>query len=183
MSDDDPYLDDFDDFDERPRFDPDGEPPPVGEQLAFGEVMYPWRTPGPYDGPQPPMPRRPELLGDMEDAWWADVTAWTEWAIATFRLGKWFPPCWLRHSALVEEAQALWLVWCEAWMPGVAPVLPAQFLSYLAAALGRIETLWQIPCRADNHSEPAPLKPPQRLRPPTREWWSMPEFDPAAAVW
>ena len=83
--------------------------------------MYPWRTPYPYDGPQAPAPRRAELLGDLEDAWWADVTAWTEWAIATFRLSRWFPSCWLRHPALVEEAQALWLLWCEAWMPGTEP--------------------------------------------------------------
>ena len=171
--DDDEFLD---------QFEPDPRPD-TGEQLAFGEVMYPWRTPYPYDGPQAPAPRRAELLGDLEEAWWADVTAWTEWAIATFRLSRWFPSCWLRHPALVEEAQALWLLWCEAWMPGTEPAAPAQFLHNLSLALNRIETLWQIPCRPDSHSEPTPERETVRVRPLTRDWWSLEEFDPTATAW
>jgi len=163
------------------QFDPSR--PTAGEQLAFGEVMYPWRTPHPYDGPQAPAPRRAELLGDLEDAWWADVTAWTEWAIATFRLSRWFPACWLRHPALVEEAQALWLLWCEAWMTGVDPHAPTQFLHNLSLALHRIDTLWQIPCRPDSHTEPTPERPTTRVRPTTRNWWSLDEFDPTATTW
>ena len=174
MSGDDEFLD---------QFDPDGRPPVNGEQLEFGQVMYPWRTPAMYDGPQSPAPRRPELLGDLEDAWWADVTSWTEWAIGTFRLSRWFPQCWLRHSALVEETQALWLLWCAAWLPGTDPHGPTLFLSNLSLALQRIETLWQIPCRADSHTEPAPPRPPSRLRPATAEWWSLPEFDPTLQSW
>ena len=174
MSGDDEFLD---------QFDLGGRPPVNGEQWEFGKVMYPWRTPAPYDGPQSPAPRRPELLGDLEDAWWADVTSWTEWAIATFRLSRWFPQCWLRHSALVEEAQALWLLWCAAWLPGTDPHGPTHFLSNLSLALQRIETLWQIPCRADSHTEPAPPRPASRLRPVTAEWWSLPEFDPTLQSW
>lgn len=159
------------------------QPPDDGEQLRFGELNYPWRTPHPYDGPQAPAPRRPELLGDLEDAWWADVTAWTEWAIGTFRLARWFPACWLRHPALVEEAQSLWLVWCAAWLPGTDPHLPAQFLTQLAAALNRIETLWQIPCRPDSHTEPSPARRPVRVHPTTSEWWSLDTFDPSVPAW
>ena len=149
MNDDDEFLD---------QFEPDPRPD-TGEQLAFGEVMYPWRTPYPYDGPQAPAPRRAELLGDLEEAWWADVTAWTEWAIATFRLSRWFPSCWLRHPALVEEAQALWLLWCEAWMPGTEPAAPAQFLHNLSLALQ--------PDR-DALADPVPPRLPQRTDPGTR---------------
>ena len=36
------------------------QPPDDGEQLRFGELNYPWRTPHPYDGPQAPAPRRAE---------------------------------------------------------------------------------------------------------------------------
>jgi hypothetical protein len=163
------------------QFQPE-RPPPTGEQLAFGEVHYPWCTPYPYDGPQAPAPRRPEILGDAEDGWWADVTTWTEWAIATFRLSRWFPPCWLRHPALVEEAQALWLLWCQAWLPGVEPSAPVGFLHNLSLALNRIETLWQISCR-DSHSEPIPERPSVRVRPLTQEWWSAKDYDRAAAAW
>lgn len=154
-----------------------------GDQLAFGAVQYPWRTPAAFDGPQSPAPRRAELLGDMEEAWWADVHAWTDWAIATFRLTRYFPPCWPRHPALAEEAQALWLLWCEAWMTGVNPSMPTQFLQHLSLALARIETHWQIPCTPDNHVEPTPVRPSAQHRPFTRDWWSLESFDPTADVW
>lgn len=169
----DDYLDQFE----------TGPPDDDGEQHSFGELNYPWQTPYQYDGPQAPAPRRPELLGDQEAAWWADVTAWTEWAIATFRLSRWFPPCWLRHPALVEEAHALWLGWCAAWMPGTDPLLPGQFLATLAAAVGRIETLWQVPCRQDAHSEPTPPRASARIPPTTRDWWSIAQFDPTVPAW
>jgi len=171
------------------QFDP-GPRPAVGEQLAFGEVPYPWRTSIAFDGPPAPAPRRAELLGDAEEGWWADVTAWTTWAIGTFRLGHWFPQCWPRHPALVEEAQALWLLWCDAWLPGLNPSAPVGFLYNLSLALNRIETLWQISCR-DSHTEPLPehAAPPARdrttvrIRPLTRDWWSLEIFDPAATSW
>src|SRR4051812_31269991 len=164
------------------HFDP-GPPPPTGEQLAFGEIPYPWRTPHAFDGPSAPAPRRPELLGDAEDGWWADVTAWTEWAIGTFQLQRWFPACWLRHPALVEEAQALWLLWCDAYLPGLSPAAPAGFLHNLNLALNRIDTLWQVPC-TDSHTEtPARLRKPVQVRPVTRAWWSLETFDPTASAW
>lgn len=174
----DDHVDDsLDDFQPPPR------PDHHGEQFTFGAIEYPWRTPAPFDGPQSPAPRRPELLGDMEDAWWADVRAWTEWAIATFRLSRWFPPCWPRHRALVEEAQALWLLWCEAWMPGIAPSMPTQFLYHLSIALGRVDTYWQIPCTPDTHSEPTPIRPSAPIRPATSDWWSLDTFDPTTPAW
>ncbi|HWL44564.1 MAG TPA: hypothetical protein VNQ73_16610 [Ilumatobacter sp.] len=165
--------------------DPSGpgqRPDYSGEQLAFGEVQYPWRSSPAYDGPPSPTPRRAELLGDAEDAWWADVTAWTEWAIATFRLSRWFPPCWLRHPALVEEAQALWLLWCEAWL-GMDPANPAHWLYQLDSALHRIETRWQVPCTLDNHTEPTPIRPSARVRPLTSQWWSLDNFTPTDPAW
>lgn len=161
---------------------PPGRPGHAGEQLSFGDVAYPWRTAAAYDGPLSPAPRRAELLGDAEDAWWADVTAWGEWAITTFRLARWFPPCWLRHAALTEEAQALWLLWCEAWM-GLDAGGPAHFLHQLDSALHRIETRWQVPCTVDNHTEPTPTKPGAQVRPLTRAWWSLDDFTPTPSTW
>jgi hypothetical protein len=158
-------------------------PPELAEQLRFGQVTSPWRTPHHYDGSPVPAPRRPELLGDGEDTWWADVTAWTEWAIHTFRLARWLPPCWLRHPALVEESQALWLLWCDAWMPSVDARAPNQFLQSLSLALHRIETLWQIPCRHDTHTEPTPERHTTRVRPITHDWWSLDDYDPATTAW
>ena len=90
------------DHDDNGTGSPPDRPDHFGEQLTFGDVNYPWRSPHAYDGPPSPAPRRAELLGDAEDAWWADVTAWSEWAITTFRLSRWLPPCWLRHTALVD---------------------------------------------------------------------------------
>ena len=161
----------------------DGRPPHNGEQLRFGDADAPWLSPSVYDGNEgiPPAPRRAEVLGDREAAWWTDVAAWSEWAIATFRLTKWFPPCWPRHPALVEEAQALWLLWCAAWM-GIDPTAPSAFLNALAAALARIETLWQTPCTATDHTEPTPTRSSQRTRPVTTQWWSNGDFDPDPAT-
>ncbi len=167
------------------RSDDVDRPSHSGEQFRFGDAGQPWFTPPAYDGNEgiPPAPRRAELLGDGEGAWWADVAAWTEWAIGTFRLTKWLPPCWPRHSALVEEAQSLWLMWCAGWM-GTDPNAPAAFLNTLATSLQRIETTWQIPCTATDHTEPTPVRASQRHRPLTTTWWSNADFDPdPAADW
>ena len=166
----------------RDQFDP-GPRPPTGAQLSFGEIPYPWRSPPVFDGTLAPAPRRPELLGDAEDNWWADVTAWTEWAIETFGLGRWFPACWRRHPALVEEAQAMWLLWCDAYQPGVLASAPAGFLHNLNLALNRIDTLWQIPC-TDSHTElPRRERRLIQVRPVTRPWSSIENFNPAATAW
>lgn len=150
------------------------------EPLRFGDPDTLWLSPPAYDGAGiAPAPRRSELLGDAEAAWWNDVATWTEWAIATFRLTKWLPPCWPRHPALVEEAQALWLLWCAAWMPGVEPGAPAGFLNQLGWALNRIETLWKIPCTASDHTEPTSVRQSHHDRPVTTAFWSNPDFDPA----
>jgi hypothetical protein len=168
-------------FDQFDQFDFDPAPPHHAERLAFGDTGLPWRSAPGYDGVIAPAPRRAELLGDAETAWWDDVAAWADWAIRTFRLTRWFPPCWRRHSALVEEMQALWLLWCVAWLPGVDPGAPVGFLHNLDLALGRIEHRWQIPCSADDHTEPTPTKPSKPVRPITDQWWSNPAF--AGPTW
>lgn len=152
---------------------------PSGPARTFGHPDAWWLSAPAGDAAGPsPSPRRPELLDDAEAAWWADIAAWADWAIATFRLAKWLPPCWPRHPALVEEVQALWLLWCDAWMSGEEPTAPIGFLAQLGYALGRIETLWQIPCTASDHTEPTAVRASQRHRPVTTRFWSNPDCEP-----
>lgn len=149
------------------------------DTFSYGQPpAAPWRSEAMFDGLNPPMPRRFELLdADERRAWLADVTVFCDWLIATFRLTKWFPPCWRAHTALVEEAQALFLGWNNAWLPGTEPAGPLNWLRELDAALHRIETRWQIACDADQHRSPAPLPGTDNHPVPQSPWWSNPDFD------
>ena len=151
-----------------------------GEPVAYGQPPAPpYRAEQMFDGLTGPAPRRVEALDTSEQtAWLGDVTEWTSWLIVTFRLTRWFPPCWRAHPALVEEAQALFLGWNAAWLPGTDPAGPLMWLRELDAALHRIETRWQISCSPDQHKTPSPV-PDHAVDHPVslRRWWSNDDFD------
>lgn len=157
------YLDDIDADDNGPRY---GQP---GADLWFTSPMF--------DGGIPLMPRRPEITGDSLDALMADLTAWVEWLVATFRLHPQIPSCWLRHPALIEELQALWFLWQHCWLPAADPTMPVSFLRELDWSLGRIDRHWKVPCDTDTHKEPQ--APPYRSTGTAswRAWWSHPGFN------
>ena len=136
----------------------------------------PWHTPLYFDGQAALAPRRPDLLGDQTAALWTDLTAWVVWATLTFRLTRWFPPCWPQHPALVEELLALWGTWQAAWIPAIDPTAPTGFLRELDAALGRVERLWKPPCTGDSHKDqPEPLLGADGT-PTLHHWWSNPNY-------
>lgn len=158
----DEYLDDDQVDDETPRY---GQP---GADLWFSPPMF--------DGGIPLMPRRPEITGDQLDALVADLTAWVEWLVATYRLHPKIPDCWPRHPALVEEMQALWFLWQHCWLPAADPTMPVAFLRELDASLSRIERLWKVPCAANDHKTPKTPMYRSSGVPTWREWWSHPDF-------
>jgi hypothetical protein len=159
----DDYLDVDSDDDGGPRY---GQP---GADLWFSPPMF--------DGGVPLMPRRPEVTGDGVDALVADLTAWVEWLVATFRLHAKIPRCWVRHPALVEELQALWFLWQHCWLPAADPTMPVAFLRELDASLSRIERHWKVPCDANEHKEPKTPSFRSSGVPVWRAWWSHPDFN------
>ena len=159
----DDYLDDETDVEDGPRY---GQP---GADLWFSPPMF--------DGGVPLMPRRPEITGDGVDALVADLTAWVEWLVATFRLHPKIPGCWVRHPALVEELTALWFLWQHCWLPAADPTMPVGFLRELDASLSRIERHWKVPCDANEHKDPKTPMYRSSGVPAWRAWWSHPDFN------
>ena len=136
----------------------------------------PWLTSWVFDGQAALAPRRPELLGDQTDALWADLRSWVVWASATFRLVRWFPPCWPQHPALVEELLALWSCWQALWLPSIDPGAPIGFLRELDWSIGRVERLWKVPCDVDGHKpQPDPILGADGT-PQLHHWWSNPNY-------
>ena len=135
-----------------------------------------WLSPWVFDGHPPLAPRRPELVGDQTDALWTDLATWARWAITTFRLTGWFPPCWPQHPALVEELLALWWHWQTVWLPGTDGTAPVSFLRELEWALGRCERLWKPPCTTDRHKPQPDPTADAHGTPSWRQWWSNPGY-------
>lgn len=42
------------------------------------------------------------------DVSWDDLIQWAEWIIATYRLGRYIPPCWPEHPGVVQELRSLY---------------------------------------------------------------------------
>ena len=82
---------------------------------------------------------------------------------------------------LVEEAQALWLLWSQRGCP--ASTRTGQHTSCPTSAwLCSASRRWQtVPRRL--HTELAAPRPPSRLRPAIAELWSLPELDPTLQSW
>lgn len=155
-------------------FGPEGEP----DMRDYGAPSpYPWRSPMMWDGDMAICPRRPEVLDPAAlKVWWADLEAWATWAISTFRLTKFFPPCWPQHRALVEELMALWFVWQAAWLPATDQQAPIGFLRELDWTTGRVERLYRISCSSSEHKPQVEVEAgavgPYELH----QWWSNPSY-------
>jgi hypothetical protein len=142
---------------------------------GLGRVR-PWSSPPVFDGQMAYAPRRPEVLGDSVDAWWADLSSWASWTITTFRLTRVFPPCWPQHPALVEELMALWMHWQAVWLPATDATAPVGFLRELEWSIGRVERLWKTSCSPDAHTAPAPVPAGSAGTPDLHDWWSNPNY-------
>ncbi|MDJ0396178.1 hypothetical protein QMK17_22935 [Rhodococcus sp. G-MC3] len=49
---------------------------------------------------------------------WADLIDWTTWIRGRYELDTKIPPCWYRHSPVVEELTALMAAWTDAYYRG-----------------------------------------------------------------
>ena len=171
MNDDDEFLD---------QFEPDRRPD-TGEQLAFGEVMYPWRTPYPYDGPQAPAPAAPNSSATSKKPG-GPTSPRGPSGRSPRSASRWFPSCWLRHPALVEEAQALWLLvrgMDAGHRTGRTSAVPPQ--PQPRPQPDRDALADPVPPRLPQRTDPE--RETVRVRPLTRDWWSLEEFDPTATAW
>ena len=152
--------------------------------FEYGTMIHgPWLTPAMFDGGAPLAPRRPELVGDQADALWEDLATWVVWAQVTFRISRWFPPCWPRHPALVEELLALWGLWQAVWLPATDPAAPVGFLRELECSIGRVERLWKPPCTVDGHTDQTEPHVGADGTPGLHHWWSNPSYRQGEQRW
>ncbi len=146
--------------------------------LEYGPEPPPmWFSSTHFDGQAYLTARRPEIAGDSCGALFADLTAWVDWLVHTFRLQGRIPPCWIRHPALVEELLALFFLWQHSWIPAQNASLPIGFLRELDWSLGRIERYWKVPCDQTEHKAQAPVTFTTSGVPTMRAWWSNPDYD------
>jgi hypothetical protein len=152
--------------------------------FTYGALMHqPWLSPVAFDGHAALAPRRLEVLGDQTDAFWEDLVTWVVWAQHTFRLTRWFPPCWPKHPALVEELVALWGLWQAVWLPSTDASAPIGFLRDLDYSISRVERLWKPPCTVDAHKEQPETDLGADGTPGLHHWWSNPNYMRGARPW
>jgi hypothetical protein len=94
-----------------------------------------------------------ELNGDDRRRAWHQLAAWTDWLVATYRLGRWWSDDWYRHPGMVEETKAL-----SGFHLAVAG-RPARGPDYFDWH----QAVWAFAARApqlmaDHRSGPAPLR-------------------------
>ncbi len=87
--------------------------------------------------PAAPTPFRWDELSATElSSTLRELGAWVTWLTARFRLDA-LPPCWFRHSDLVEELTGLWLAWLGAYEREARADEPVRWLDWLHRARSR----------------------------------------------
>ncbi|MPV51417.1 hypothetical protein GCG21_15640 [Pseudactinotalea sp. HY160] len=113
--------------------------------------------PGPYGGVLPAVPVDWRgLSGD--EAWrtWHDLAEWTSWLVVRFNIAATtIPPCWPRHTRLVEELTALWSAH-QLWYDDASPATgPLTWLRELEWAQTRLRAaVSDAGCTAREHLAP-----------------------------
>ncbi|WP_027863065.1 hypothetical protein [Marmoricola sp. URHB0036] len=76
-----------------------------------------------------------------EEELWSQLTAWVAWIRHRYPLAKRIPPCWAKHTEVVEELTALWLAWQQAYEDRHASLAaPAEWHDrWLPGVLYRLE--------------------------------------------
>ena len=95
------------------------------------------------------------LHGHGAEILWRDVNDWVGWLRHRYPVAQQVPPCWWRHTELIEELTALYLAWRAAYTDANANLTaPADFHHhYLPAAIERV-TGWGVHC-SDQHRDRA----------------------------
>lgn len=87
-----------------------------------------------------------------------ELATWVDWLRRTFALHNQIPPCWYRHSPVVEHLTALYLGWLRTYAsePGTG-VTEADWLNTLYGFLPRLQL---AACATGTHEPPIPPPPP-----------------------
>jgi hypothetical protein len=112
----------------------------------------------------------------------ADLTAWVDWLVPTFRIQARIPPCWVRHGGLGEELLGLFFFWQHTWLPAKDLSLPVSFMREFDWALGRIDRYWKVPCDSTEHEDPATINYASTGIPNWTRWWSNPDYNDSDTV-
>ncbi len=83
------------------------------------------------------------------------LRSWVDWMITTWQLRTAdVPPCWWRHSHLLQELYALWCMYQLAFNPTDSGQGPIAFAERFALARGRLRAATaQIECNPREHRD------------------------------
>jgi hypothetical protein len=92
------------------------------------------------------------LGGHSARVLWEQLHDWVGWLRGRYPVADAVPPCWYRHSEVVEELTALWLAWRAAYAEADAALLgPAEWHDrWLPGALQHIRG-WGVHCDRTSH--------------------------------
>ncbi|MFE6189276.1 hypothetical protein ACFQ6U_33115 [Streptomyces sp. NPDC056465] len=86
-----------------------------------------------------------------------ELAVWVDWLRTTFELHNNLPPCWYRHSPVVEHLTALYVGWIRTYAGDQAPgreLAEADWINTLYAVLPRLQL---AACAAGRHEDPPPM--------------------------
>ncbi|WP_238545396.1 MULTISPECIES: hypothetical protein [Streptomyces] len=109
---------------------------PGGDVLPYGWV---WAA-------MPPAERRMKMR---------ELADWVSWLTATFELHNRMPPCWYRHTAVVEHLTALYAAWVRSYCTptGHRELAEVEWISMLHAFAPHLQV---ASCATGTHQEPPP---------------------------
>lgn len=148
-------------------------------------------VPGPYHDAQPqPEPLRRWVWAAMDredrETRLMELTGWVDWLVKTFELHNAIPPCWYRHSPVIEHLTALYLAWVRTYAGPTGGLSPHAEIEWIQALHHLLPTMARPACQSGAHEEPPTHADPDGedmedwvTSEPT--WLAAPAYHPALA--
>lgn len=92
---------------------------------------------------------------------WDELIDWTTWIRGRYELDTKIPPCWYRHSPVVEELSALMVAWTDAYYRGdeYRDDLTAWHTQWFWPAIHRIRTISDFETCTHSRCASRPVEP------------------------
>ncbi|MFC8178726.1 hypothetical protein ACFULT_07625 [Rhodococcus sp. NPDC057297] len=92
---------------------------------------------------------------------WDELIDWVDWIRGRYELDTKIPPCWYRHSPVVEELSALMVAWTDAYYRGdeYRDDLTAWHTQWFWPVIGRIRSISDFDTCTHTRCEHHPVEP------------------------